>query len=52
METAKKSSTQKMIMCAVFTVLIIVGAFVKIPIPVVPFTLQLSSMYLVWFIII
>ena len=26
--------------CAIFTVLIIVGAFIKIPIPVVPFTLQ------------
>ncbi len=37
----KKSSTQKMIWCALFTVLIIVGAFIKIPIPVVPFTLQL-----------
>ena len=36
----KKNSTQKMIWCALFTVLIIVGAFIKIPIPVVPFTLQ------------
>ena len=27
-------------MCALFTALIIVGAFIKIPIPVVPFTLQ------------
>lgn len=27
-------------MCAMFTVLIAVGAFIKVPIPVVPFTLQ------------
>lgn len=29
-----------MTMCAIFTVLIAAGAFIKIPIPVVPFTLQ------------
>ncbi len=29
-----------MVQCMVFTVLIIVGAFIKIPVPVVPFTLQ------------
>ena len=29
-----------MILCAMFVVLIAVGAFIKIPIPVVPFTLQ------------
>ena len=29
-----------MTLCAMFTVLIAVGAFIKIPIPVVPFTLQ------------
>lgn len=39
--TQKKSKTQKMIMSAVFTVLIIVGTFIQIPIPIVPFTLQL-----------
>ena len=32
--------TQFLVMCALFTALIIVGAFIKIPIPVVPFTLQ------------
>lgn len=32
--------TKNMVMCAMFTVLIGVGAFIKIPIPVVPFTLQ------------
>ena len=30
-----------MTLCAFFTVLIAVGAFIKVPIPVVPFTLQL-----------
>ena len=29
-----------MIMCALFTALIAVGAFIKVPVPVVPFTLQ------------
>lgn len=33
--------TKHMIFCALFTALIAVGAFIKIPIPVVPFTLQL-----------
>ena len=37
----KNNKTQKMIICSVFTVLIIIGAFIKIPIPIVPFTLQL-----------
>lgn len=36
----KKFSTKDMIMCALFTALIAVGTFIKIPIPVVPFTLQ------------
>lgn len=35
-----KFSAQNMIMCALFTALIAVGAFIKIPVPVVPFTLQ------------
>ena len=29
-----------MTLCAIFTVLTAVGAFIKIPVPVVPFTLQ------------
>ena len=29
-----------MILCAMFVALIAVGAFIKVPIPVVPFTLQ------------
>ncbi|MEG6521515.1 biotin transporter BioY [Desulfotomaculum sp. 1211_IL3151] len=36
----KKLSVQNMIMCALFAALIAVGAYIKIPIPVVPFTLQ------------
>lgn len=36
----KRMTTQQLIMCALFTALIAVGAFIKIPIPVLPFTLQ------------
>lgn len=32
--------TKQLILCALFTALIAIGAFIKIPIPVVPFTLQ------------
>lgn len=32
--------TRKLILCAFFISLIVVGAFIRIPIPVVPFTLQ------------
>lgn len=35
-----KITTQEMTMCALFTVLTAAGAFIKIPVPVVPFTLQ------------
>jgi biotin transport system substrate-specific component len=35
-----KISVREMTMCGMFTVMIAVGAFIKIPIPVVPFTLQ------------
>lgn len=34
------NKVQKLTFCSIFTVLIAVGAFIKIPIPVVPFTLQ------------
>ncbi|MDO4321987.1 MAG: biotin transporter BioY [Lachnospiraceae bacterium] len=33
-------TTKEMTLCAMFTVLIAVGAFIKVPVPVVPFTLQ------------
>lgn len=36
----KKITTKEMTLCALFTVLTAAGAFIKIPIPVVPFTLQ------------
>lgn len=39
-QTKTNSKTQTMVYCSMFTVLIAVGAFIKIPIPVVPFTLQ------------
>ncbi len=34
------NKTRNLIYCALFTALIAIGAFIKIPIPVVPFTLQ------------
>lgn len=36
----KKNKTEDLIICSFFTALITAGAFIKIPIPVVPFTLQ------------
>ena len=38
--TKQRSKVKNMVFCAVFTTLITVGAFIKIPVPVVPFTLQ------------
>lgn len=35
-----RNKTQKLILCSLFVALIVVGTFIKIPIPVVPFTLQ------------
>lgn len=35
-----KLSTKSLVLCSLFAALIAVGAFIKIPIPVVPFTLQ------------
>lgn len=37
----KTGKTKHMVLCALFAALIAVGAFIKVPIPVVPFTLQL-----------
>lgn len=39
-ESNKKITTKQLILCGIFTALIAVGAFIKIPIPVLPFTLQ------------
>lgn len=36
----RRLSTQDVVLCGVFTTLIAVGAFIKVPVPVVPFTLQ------------
>ena len=36
----RKSKIQKIAMCSLFTALTAVGAFIRIPVPVVPFTLQ------------
>jgi len=35
-----KITLKELVLCALFTALIAIGAFIKIPIPVVPFTLQ------------
>lgn len=37
----QNNKTKDLIMCSIFVALIVVGAFIKIPVPVVPFTLQL-----------
>lgn len=37
----KMKKTKDMILCALFVALIAAGAFIRIPVPVVPFTLQL-----------
>ena len=37
----KTGKTRELVLCALFVALIAVGAFIKVPIPVVPFTLQL-----------
>ena len=39
--TKGRITTFDIIMCGLFTALITIGAFIKIPVPVVPFTLQL-----------
>lgn len=36
----KKSNTNQLTLCALFVALISIGAFLKVPVPVVPFTLQ------------
>lgn len=36
----EKNSIRNMTMCALFVTLIIIGTFIKIPVPVLPFTLQ------------
>lgn len=38
--TNQMGKTRRMVLCAMFIALIAVGAFIKVPVPVVPFTLQ------------
>ena len=37
----RKISTKEMILCSLFAALIAIGAFIKVPLPYVPFTMQL-----------
>ena len=37
----KKLDVQQLVLCATFTALIAIGAFIRIPVPLIPFTLQL-----------
>ena len=48
----KHMKTKDLVLCAMFVALIAVGAFIKIPVPVVPFTLQFLFTMLagLWFI--
>ena len=36
----RKLNTKSLILCSLFAALIAIGAFIKIPVPIVPFTLQ------------
>ena len=38
----KKCTTRDLILCALFTALSAIGAFIRIPVPLVPFTLQIT----------
>lgn len=40
LQTKSKISTYSLIICGLFSALIAIGAFIKIPVPAVPFTLQ------------
>ena len=37
---SRRTKIQSLVLCSIFAALITVGAFIKIPVPVVPFTLQ------------
>lgn len=41
-----KSKTKRMVLCALFVALITIGAFIRIPVPGVPFTMQLEFVLL------
>lgn len=40
LQTSTKANTSNLIICGLFSSLIAIGAFIKIPVPAVPFTLQ------------
>lgn len=40
LSTKEKISPRNLVLCGLFTALIAIGAFIRIPVPVVPFTLQ------------
>lgn len=42
----KQQSTLSLVMIAMFAALTAVGAFIKIPLPLVPFTLQIVFVFL------
>ena len=42
----KRQSTLSLVMIAMFAALTAIGAFIKIPLPVVPFTLQIVFVFL------
>lgn len=41
MNSSRKIKTKHMVLCSIFTALIIIGAFIKVPLPIVPVTLQI-----------
>lgn len=45
-DRTNKLTAMQMSCCAIFTALTVAGAFIKIPVPVVPFTLQILFVYL------
>lgn len=49
--TRKKLRTRELVLCGIFTALIAVGAFIRIPVPLVPFTLQLFFVTMAGFIL-
>lgn len=46
MNKERKMTTENLILCGVFTALIAVGAFIRVPVPFVPFTLQVLFVFL------
>lgn len=49
--TKKRGRAQELVLCGIFSALIAVGAFLRIPVPMVPFTLQLFFVTMAGFIL-